>query len=376
MRKILLIIILFVFGLSFGQSKKKMTDEEKLTKCITENTNYFAFDGQKPNGKGWEIIENLFAENQFVAWGEYHNSPLLSQLTRYALESASKNGYKTWCVETSPFAASELMHIAKAKNPFENFLEIKQKRPNFTTFPFFETKEDFAMLSTAAKLGYSIWGIDQEFQMSFPYCLEKAFGSLPEKKQGKLKAVYDSLQTKWWNPEPKLLDSLKKEVRQPDLKRMLDDIKISEDIYYYSDNQKRADLMKANFFAYYDASKNKKVFFKMGSNHLAKGMNLETNLYDIGNAVYELSQRNKTKFSNVYCMVRYTEDKGIITDDLEEKDNQNPKVFSKLYDKEKWVLVDLRSLRLKMRYDNTITSDTYKIIEKYDYVLISPEILK
>jgi hypothetical protein len=39
-------------------------------------------------------------------------------------------------------------------------------------------------------------------------------------------------------------------------------------------------------------------------------------------------------------------------------------------------LVDLRSLRLRMRGDNSLTIDTYKIIEKYDYVLISPEILK
>lgn len=106
MRKVILAIILFVFTISFSQSKKKSTDEEKLTKCIAENTNYFVFNGQRPEGKAWEIIENLFAQNQFVAWGEYHNSPLLSELTTYALESAWKNGYKTWCVEVSPFVAS------------------------------------------------------------------------------------------------------------------------------------------------------------------------------------------------------------------------------------------------------------------------------
>lgn len=136
--------------------------------------------------------------------------------------------------------------------------------------------------------------------------------------------------------------------------------------------------MKSNFFNYYDklTSKNEKIFFKMGNNHLARGMNFETNLYDIGNAVFELSQRNKTNFSNVYLMVRYSEDKGVVSDDMLEINNQNPKIFSKLYDKEKWVLVDLRTLRLRMRYDNSITLDTYKVIEKYDYVLISPEILK
>lgn len=374
----LFMIALLIFNLAFGQGKKKLTDEEKLTKCILENTNYFTFNGQKPDGKGWEILENLFANNQFVAWGEYHNSPLLSQLTNYALESASKYGYKTWCAEISPFAASELMRIAKSKNPLDTISRIANERPNFTTFPFFQTKEDIGMLITANKLGYTIWGIDQEFQTAFPYCLEKVYQMQSKNTKERFKAVYDSLQVKWWNPEAKLLDSLKKGIKQPNLKRVLDDIKVSKDIYYYSDNQKRADLMKTNFYNYYDGLKTKdeKVFFKMGSNHLAKGMNLETNLYDIGNAVYELAQRNKTNFSNVYIMVRYTEEEGVITDDLEETNNQNPKVFSKLYDKDKWVLVDIRSLRLRMRYDNSLTSDTYKIIEKYDYVLVSPEILK
>lgn len=378
MKKGLFIIILLISNFAFGQVKKKTTDEEKLTKCILENTNYFTFNGQKPDGKGWDILENLFANNQFVAWGEYHNSPLLSQLTNYALESASRFGYKTWCIETSPFAAAELTRIAKSKNPLDTIFKIAKERPDFTTFPFFQTKEDIGMLTTANKFGYTIWGIDQEFQTAFPYCLDKVYQAQPKNTKERYKAVYDSLQVKWWNPQANLLDSLKKGIKQPNLKRVLDDIKISKDIYYYSDNQSRADLMKTNFYNYYDGlkTKNEKVFFKMGSNHLAKGMNLETNLYDIGNAAYELSQRNKTNFSNVYLMVRYTEENGKITDDLEETNNQNPKVFSKLYNKDQWVLVDLRSLRLRMRYDNSLTSDTYKIIEKFDYVLVSPEILK
>lgn len=175
MKKYLFFICLLVFSISFAQDKKKTTDEEKLAKSILENTNYFRFDGDKPLGKGWEILANLFAENQFVAWGEYHNSPVISQLTRYALEVASQKGCKIWCVETSPFAASELSNMAKTADPWETLAKINQKRPKFTTFPFFETKEDIAMLSTAKQMGFSIWGIDQEFQMAFPYCFDKAY---------------------------------------------------------------------------------------------------------------------------------------------------------------------------------------------------------
>jgi hypothetical protein len=378
MKTIFLVILSLTSYFSFSQTKQNITDDERLNKCIIENTNYFTFDGQKPIGKAWNILENLFVENQFVAWGEYHNSPMVSQLTSYALESASKNGFKTWCVETSPFVAAELLGIAKSKNPLDSILKISKDRPGFITFPFFETKEDINMLSTAYKLDYAIWGIDQEFQMTYPYCIDKIYQAQPRNIRIKYNGVYESLKKKWWAPDFVLIDSLKNVVRQSNYKDVLEGIKTSVNIYSNDDNMLRASIMKSNFYNYYDAMKNKneKVFFKMGNNHLARGMNLETKLYDIGNAVFELSQRNKTNFTNVYFMVRFTEEKGKIIDDLEEKNNQNPKIFSKLYDKEKWVLVDLRTLRLKIQYDNSITLDTYKLIEKYDYVLISPEILK
>ena len=379
MNKILMIAILLTPILSYGQTKPKPSDEEKFNKCILENTNYFTFDGQKPIGKGWTILENLFAENQFVAWGEFHNSPVLSKLTSFALESASKSGYKTWCLETSPFIATELMRIGKAKNPSETIIDIKAKGVQpYGSIPFFSTKEDAQMLVTANKLNYTIWGIDQEFQMAFPYCIDLIYAAQSTKIKTQFKVVKDSLLAKWWRPKDILLDSLKNGIPQKQFKQALYDIKVSKEIYYEDDSQVRATLMKKNFFAYYDnlKTKNEKVFFKMGNNHLARGMNFETQIYDIGNAVFELSQRNNTNFSNVYFMVRYSMDGEKVIDDMDGDKHENPKVFSKLYDKERWVLVDVRTLRRRMRNDNTLSIDTYKVIEKYDFVLISPEILK
>lgn len=378
MKKCLLILCLFIVNCTFGQSKQVLTDEQRLNKCIAENTNYFTFDGQKPNGKGWTILENLFAENQFVGWGEYHNSPMLSQLTSFALESASKSGYKTWCVETSPFVASELMKIAKTSNPLETIQSFSKENHIRPTFPFFESKEDIQMLQTASKLNYTIWGIDQEFQMTFPYCINQLYSGVPSSLKQQYKPVADSLLARWWMPKGKLLDSLSKVVKSPSLKQLANEIKVSKEIYYEGDNAKRASLMKSNFYKYYDALKNKdeKIFFKMGSNHLARGMNLITRVYDIGNAIFEVAEHNKTNFANVYCMVRYTTEKGKIIDDFESDDSENPKVFSKLYDKEKWVLVDIRSIRRKIAYDGSLTMDTYRLIEKYDFVLVSSEIMK
>jgi len=377
MKNLLCLLLLLKFGGSYGQTKQILTDEAKLNRCIAQNTSYFNFNGEEgPIGKGWDLLTNLFKENQFVAWGEYHNSPLLAQLTSYALESAYKSGYRSFCVETSPFVAAELMRISQSAAPADTLLKIfKNGYPDIGSFPFFKSKEDAKMLTAVKKFNYTIWGIDQEFQMNFSYGMNKVYHSQPSKIKQQFKKVYDSLQARWWYPDTKLLDSVKSRIRQKKLKAVLDDIKISKEIYRNNDNEARAVLMKKNFFNYYNHSKNNKVFFKLGSNHLAKGINLLTNVYDIGNAVYELSQRNQTKFANVYLMVRYTTEKGVLVDDLNTTANENPKVFSKLYDKEKWVLVDVRKMRNTLNYDESLTVDTYKLLEKYDYVLISPEIM-
>lgn len=370
------LLILMVPCLCFSQTKQALTDEDNLNQYIAAHTSYFVFNGRQPVGEGWNTLENMFAENQFVAWGEYHNSPLLSQLTAYALASASKYGYKKWCIETGPFAALELTQISRTKTPADTLISLfKNGYPKIGTFPFFSTGDDALMLIASNKLNFTLWGIDQEFQTSFPYYLRKVYYAQSTKLQQRYKAVYDSLQARWWYPSSLLLDSFGKAVHQKQNQMILKAIKVSKEIYRSGDNQERATLMKANFFNYYNAAaKNEKVFFKLGSNHLAKGMNLMTNVYDIGNAVYELAQRNKTGFTNVYLMVRHTVENGKPIDDLISDENENPRVFSKLYNKDKWVLVDLRTLRIK--YDHSLPRDAYQVIEKYDYVLVSPEILE
>lgn len=374
MKQLFLFTCLLACFHGYAQKAKPVTDEEKLNKHVASNVSYFTFDGQRPVGKGWDKLDSLFKNNQFVAWGEYHNSPLLSRLTAYALERAAAYGYRNWCVEVGPYAASELTRISRTPNPADTIVKLfKEGYPNIGVFPFFSNRDDAQMLVAANKFGFNIWGIDQEFQMSFPYGMKDIFQHQTHTFQQRYQSMYDSLQAKWWYPKTALLDSLANVIKQPHYKNLINGIKISKEIYGNGDNAARASLMKENFFRYYNPAVNKKVFFKMGSNHLAKGMNLQTNLYDIGNAVYELSQRNRTGFANVYLMVRYTMEKGKLIDDFVSKDNENPRFFSNQYVTDKWVLIDLRAL--KMKYDNTLPRDTYQLIEKYDYVLVSPEIL-
>ena len=119
---------------------------------------------------------------------------MFSNLTTYALETASKNGFKNWCIETSPFVASELMRISKSKNPIDTIVSIYKKGyPKIGSFPFFSTKDDAKMLITANKTKMKIWGIDQEFQMAFPYCIDKVYNAQSLKiREEKLQALAEA----------------------------------------------------------------------------------------------------------------------------------------------------------------------------------------
>ncbi|MDR6195299.1 hypothetical protein [Siphonobacter sp. SORGH_AS_0500] len=378
MKRLLLLISWLFTRMGFAQQGKALSDSSKFNTYLARHTSSFTFNGQKPIGPGWDLLEKQFAENQFVAWGEYHNSGLLSQLSCFALEAASRHGFKNWCVEVSPFVASELMRISTSKSPYDSLLAVSKDHPTYGTFPFFKTQDDAQMLNTAANYKYQIWGIDQEFQMAFPYAINRVYNAQSPKVKQAYQAVRDSLLARWWMPKVKLLDSLRNGITQQQYKQVLDDIKVSRTIYYEDNSLMRATLMKKNFYRYYDQTKakNEKVFFKLGANHLAKGLNLMTHLYDMGNAVYELAQRNQTRFTNVYFMLRYTTEDGKIIDDYESAENEYPKEFLKLYNKEKWVVVDLRPLRVRYRNDKTLTEDTYQLIDKYDFVVVSPEIKK
>ncbi|REA55052.1 hypothetical protein DSL64_28555 [Dyadobacter luteus] len=156
---------------------------------------------------------------------------MISRLTSYALESASLQGYKNWCVEVSPFVASELTRFSKSKNPEESLLAVSKDHPSYGTFPFFKTNDDAKMLITAAEYKYNIWGIDQEYQMAFPYCINQVYDAQPPKVKQTYRDLRDSLLAQWWLPKVKLLDSLRNGITQPKLKAVLDDIKLSRTIY-------------------------------------------------------------------------------------------------------------------------------------------------
>jgi hypothetical protein len=363
-------------------------DSAAISALVNQSKLSFEITDNKPAGKGWDLLAGQFAENNFVGWGEYHNSPLMSVLTNEALKVAAENKYGIWCTEIGLYAARDLYKIATDKK-FYNYMKTFNKTYGieaYTAYPFFRSAEDSMMLQTAIKKNISVWGIDQEYQLVFPYHLTMAYNNLPPQTKAANKGLFDSIMVQWYFPKSLLLDSLKKLVTIKEDKDRLNEIILSKAIYgsqgedSYTSNQDRAKVMRVHFYKQLAAYRKTtaqavKVFFKMGSNHLAKGFNLETHLLDMGNLAYEMAAANGSSYSNVQFVPRfYKNKKGEIKDELSDKESDCSQLFLQQYQQGKWVVIDMRPLRGKLLQDKTLDEKTYEIIEKYDVIVISPEI--
>jgi hypothetical protein len=101
-------IVFFLIASTICYSQDSVT----VLSLVNQSKLNFEIINNKPVGKGWDLLANQFAANNYVGWGEYHNSPLISMLTNEALQVASKNKYNIWCTEIGKYAAKDLLKIA------------------------------------------------------------------------------------------------------------------------------------------------------------------------------------------------------------------------------------------------------------------------
>ena len=220
------------------------------------------------------------------------------------------------------------------------------------------------MVQTAIANNIAIWGIDQEAQISFPYNITRAYNNLPPDIKVKNKPLFDSLIKKWYFPKGQLLDSLKELVKNKEDEDRINEIKLSKAIYAnygnndYTMNTDRVRLMKTHFFNNLAAYQKKystpvKVFFKMGSNHLTKGFTLSTHQLDMGNLANELAISQKSSYSNVQFIARYfINNEGKTVDRLLKENDGFSKFFMAYYQKDIWVVIDVRPLRSTLSTKN------------------------
>lgn len=360
------------------------------------NTSKLSFQviQNKPTGDGWAFLTKQFSLNNYVGWGEYHNSPLLSLLTQEALGVAAKNNYNAWVVEISPMAASALENFTVNKAAYQQYMaanEVYQGKNQkvFTFIPFFYSSADSLMLLSAVHNNIKLWGIDHESQTSFHLYINQAYHNLSKAAQVTCKNAYDSAMKYWYMPDAEDMDALIAASKNKKDIEALQEVKKAANIvsnnsrrkYRYKSLVDRTEVMRQHYYTYLQAfkttyKKNPKVFFKMGDNHLAKGFNLEKQQLDVGNMVYELAKQEGVNFTNIAFMPRMSLGRdGKIIDALTDPDTEYSTFFLKQYNADKWVVIDLRPLRdFITQPDGSIDEKGYEIIRKYDVLVISPEV--
>ncbi len=365
-----------------------------LDSIINKDKLSFDIVNDKPTGDGWNFLMKQYAENNYVSWGEYHNSPLISLLTTEALAVAAKNNYNAWAVEISPMAAAALENFVVDKVAYQKYRkanEVYQGKDfkQFTFTPFFYTTADSLMLLAAANNKIKLWGLDHEYQLSFHLYLNEAYKNLSKPNQLKCKAAYDTAMKYWYMPEPEDIDAIMNLSKNKRDIENLQEVKKAVAIYTKRERRKtryqslvdRTDLLKQHYYTYLKAfqkkyKKNPKVFLKMGDNHLAKGINMEKQQYDVGNMIYELSKMEGVNFINIEFVPRMSKDnEGKVIDELADPNTAYSHFFLKYYDPKKWIVIDLRPMRAFLtRTDGTIDENGYDVIRKYDVMALSPEV--
>jgi hypothetical protein len=388
MRKIFFSCFLVLSFYTYAQNIKV------LDSIINKQKQSFEIVNDKPIGDGWIFLMKQYTENNYVGWGEYHNSPLISLLTTEALKVAAKNNYNAWVVETSPMAASALENFVVDKAAYQKYRkanEVYQGKDfkQFTFTPFFYSSADSIMLLAAVNNNIKLWGLDHENQLSFHLYVNEAYNNLSKADQVKCKSAYDSAMKYWYMPQPEDVDAIMALSKNKKDIENLAEVKKAVDIYTKHERRKtiyqslvnRTDLLKQHYYNYLKAyqaknKKNPKVFLKMGDNHLAKGINMEKQQYDVGNMIYELSKMEGVHFTNIEFVPRMSKDnEGKVVDELADPNTAYSHFFLKYYHPKKWVVIDLRPLRdFITRTDGTIDENAYDTIKKYDVMVLSPEI--
>lgn len=344
-----------------------------------------------------QFFSNKIENTQFIMLGEQHGIREVGEITNTLYNLAKPKGYNALCIEVSPFAASILdLQFSASKNPEEGLQKLYKEYP--FSIPFYNNKNDVELFKNVMKQNGEIWGIDQvfmvEFRLVFDYLInlnnnnalkEAVKPLLKEAKLGFEKAVKEkNMKAPFiFNYSDELHNKLLKLTETEEEKKLLKDLKLTKEIYMYYfqrknylNNNERAKLMKRNFLNYYDKAsevgKIPKVLFKLGANHVGKGLT-RTNVFDISNLVSELAFINNKKSLHVFAMgVDGTKNLGNPFAPVSIVPFNNAKELPKEVlevvktQKNKYLIIDAEALRSKAK---NLSKQMKDLVFKYDVLI-------
>ncbi|TDP60160.1 hypothetical protein [Flavobacterium dankookense] len=381
MKKIIFLLLCFTSIVNAQEINK--IDIQKSAKTFKLDTLKLKFSGE-----GFSFLKSEINANHFFLLGEYHNSNLVSKFTQSLFPELKQSGFKVWVTEISPTSVNKLNSFLNSKNYLKEITAFNTKYgKNNNPIPFFSSKADFEMLQESKNQDFQLWGIDQHFFGGFQFVMDDIFNGYDAKTKEENKTIIADANKPNGDAAFNKIFDLSKNKLAPTIKQeMLASIAIYTDYSkgnYFLNNTVRSKLMKTNFYKYHSDflkinKTDPKVFVKLGSNHVAKGLS-PLGIADFGNAIQQQAELKNKKSLHIQLCYRYEYDnKNNLIDGLEAGDY--PIELLELYNENEWIIIDLRPFQSKL-YDLQLKKDAkinlskkmIDCINQFDVLILSPE---
>ncbi|MEM6299239.1 MAG: hypothetical protein AAF740_11190 [Bacteroidota bacterium] len=398
-----LVILLGFFSSAFGQGNSISFSESSITPFVYS----FEQEGDRFSGEGLQKLKAKLEGVQFVVLGETHGSARLSELTKTLLTDLQEQDFRYFTLEVGPHSGELLNDFARTPETTKAKLtgfsrKYYNTHAEMYPIPFFEGEEDADFLSEAGRLGFELWGLDQEFYTATPHLMDQLYENTPknaalDQLKKELDVVLDSA---YYHDENTRGYSLEKQLPEEatvkqffeavainaENEAIIQDIKKSWEIYRWNQERKpshmsRVAYMRQNFIRNYQKAKEKeakpKVFLKTGRFHAGRMEQLDA--YDLGNLVVELAEKEKTNSLHIGLLRGfYQREDGQLVNYWDRKKEYTEFSFDVFAQKGQWILIDTQQIREDWKAGKlSLPSDysyhtTRKLLTNFDVLLIPP----
>lgn len=301
------------------------TVEERLAARAAENRHALAFDGRRFSGPGWDLLVDEGKRAKFFMLGEEHGLAENAHLSAQLVETLAPVGYNKLVVEISPPMAQEI-GAALDRGGLAGLQRYYAQHQ--TGVAFYTMAEEAHFLARARKVlprgEDALWGLDYEVAADRRLIARLKVKPKPAAARTPMTALITASTAAWadyersrnpgmifsFSGDPKLVRDLRAAWPDPDPESdwILDTLEgtLEANNHWvqqreWDSNQRRAELMRANWNRYWRAlgsrARDTRAFFKFGASHLVRGRNM-SEVMDMGSLIHETAAlEDKTSFN-------------------------------------------------------------------------------
>ena len=299
--------------------------EERLIARARESRHALAFDGRTFSGPGWDLLVEEGRKAKFFMLGEEHGLAENAHLAANLVETLAPMGYSRMAVEISPPMAQEI-GAAIDRGGLDGLKRYYAQ--SGVGVAFYTMAEEAMFLARARKVlprgEDALWGLDYEVMGDRRLIARLKTAPKPPAARGPMTALISASIAAWsdyqashdpsklfsFGGDPRLVRDLMAAWPNPDpqsswiLDTLLGTLEANSlwlQQKEWDSNQRRAQLMRANWTRYWTAlgpkAKSTRAFFKFGSSHLIRGRNM-SEVFDMGSLIHETAAlEGKTSFN-------------------------------------------------------------------------------